>query len=316
MNQAKIKINPQPALISSRDEDGDRLNACTAAPALRVAGGVLRLPVVADSAQPVEISADRLSARECAGFLKIIEATSIVNRHYDLFRLLQTEIQYFLPHQVMLAAWIEAGSSAPKLDVVSAIRGVRTARLNGCGIDRLMDQIISGWISGGRRPMLLDDEAAVTVTHSTCHCPLHLAMRSMRSVLVHGIRNERDDLDSVYVALNPVSVKGGQDTGHFLFMIDPLITLVDRAFQKVGALKASCATTGDYAPRKTDSLSAREQEVVRWITEGKTNATIAGILGISSFTVKNHAQRIFRKLDVTNRTEAVAKYRRNNAIGV
>ena len=43
---------------------------------------------------------------------------------------------------------------------------------------------------------------------------------------------------------------------------------------------------------------------------GKTNSEIGQILDISFFTVKNHAQRIFRKLDVLNRTQAVAQYKR------
>ena len=54
-------------------------------------------------------------------------------------------------------------------------------------------------------------------------------------------------------------------------------------------------------------LSARETEILRWVAMGKTNPEIGSILGISVFTVKNHVQRILRKLDVTNRTQAVGK---------
>ena len=56
-----------------------------------------------------------------------------------------------------------------------------------------------------------------------------------------------------------------------------------------------------------EALSAREAEILRWISLGKTNPEIGSILGISSFTVKNHVQRILRKLDVINRTQAVGK---------
>jgi DNA-binding CsgD family transcriptional regulator len=35
---------------------------------------------------------------------------------------------------------------------------------------------------------------------------------------------------------------------------------------------------------------------------------IAAALEISPFTVKNHVQRIFRKIGVTNRTQAAARY--------
>jgi DNA-binding CsgD family transcriptional regulator len=53
-------------------------------------------------------------------------------------------------------------------------------------------------------------------------------------------------------------------------------------------------------------LSQREVEIMRWVRQGKTNLEIGSILDISAFTVKNHLQRIFRKLNVGNRAQAVA----------
>jgi DNA-binding CsgD family transcriptional regulator len=43
------------------------------------------------------------------------------------------------------------------------------------------------------------------------------------------------------------------------------------------------------------------------VYEGKSNIEIGMILGISGLTVKNHVQNILRKLNVQNRTQAVAK---------
>ena len=55
------------------------------------------------------------------------------------------------------------------------------------------------------------------------------------------------------------------------------------------------------------ALSSREHEIMDWVKQGKTNYEIGMILDISAFTVKNHLQRIFKKLDVLNRAQAVAK---------
>ena len=60
-------------------------------------------------------------------------------------------------------------------------------------------------------------------------------------------------------------------------------------------------------PIEDYDLSARESEILAWVALGKTNPEIGSILGISTFTVKNHVQRILKKLDVTNRTQAVGK---------
>jgi DNA-binding NarL/FixJ family response regulator len=51
-------------------------------------------------------------------------------------------------------------------------------------------------------------------------------------------------------------------------------------------------------------LSAREMEVLTYITKGMSNKEIASLLGISHQTVKNHVTAILRKLGVEDRTQA------------
>ncbi len=54
-------------------------------------------------------------------------------------------------------------------------------------------------------------------------------------------------------------------------------------------------------------LTRREAEVLRWLTEGKTNPEVGLILGISELTAKKHVENILHKLGVPTRTAAVAK---------
>ncbi len=61
----------------------------------------------------------------------------------------------------------------------------------------------------------------------------------------------------------------------------------------------------------TTTLSRRQQEVARWIREGKTNVEIARIMGISPRTVQKHIEHIFEKLGVESRV-AVATHQLNN----
>lgn len=53
-------------------------------------------------------------------------------------------------------------------------------------------------------------------------------------------------------------------------------------------------------------LSEREREVLRAIRDGKSNREIASLLFVAESTVKSHLKNIFAKLDVPNRTRAVA----------
>ncbi|MHB1465511.1 MAG: response regulator transcription factor [Thermoleophilia bacterium] len=54
-------------------------------------------------------------------------------------------------------------------------------------------------------------------------------------------------------------------------------------------------------------LSAREQEIVTLLEAGLTNKEVAAKLYLSPETVKTYVARIFKKLGVRNRTEAVFK---------
>lgn len=53
-----------------------------------------------------------------------------------------------------------------------------------------------------------------------------------------------------------------------------------------------------------NSLTQREIEVLLLIAEGKNNREIAEELFISDKTVKNHVSNIFKKIDVSDRTQA------------
>ena len=59
-----------------------------------------------------------------------------------------------------------------------------------------------------------------------------------------------------------------------------------------------------------ETLSKRELELLHLVASGCSNKEIAGQLVISLGTVKRHTVNIFNKLEVKNRTEAVAKARK------
>ncbi|OYU99087.1 MAG: hypothetical protein CFE45_14125, partial [Burkholderiales bacterium PBB5] len=53
-------------------------------------------------------------------------------------------------------------------------------------------------------------------------------------------------------------------------------------------------------------LTAREAEVLYWVTQGKTNRDVGDILGASPRTVTKHMEHILPKLGVETRTAAAA----------
>jgi ATP/maltotriose-dependent transcriptional regulator MalT len=73
-------------------------------------------------------------------------------------------------------------------------------------------------------------------------------------------------------------------------------------------------THEDFRPDEEEikklGLSKREMEVLQLMADGLSNLEIAGKLFLSENTVKTHSSRVFEKLDVKRRTQAVEKARR------
>jgi DNA-binding NarL/FixJ family response regulator len=67
---------------------------------------------------------------------------------------------------------------------------------------------------------------------------------------------------------------------------------------------------------KIESLTSRELEVLKLLAVGMYNKEVAEKLEISERTVKNHVSNIFKKLEVTDRTQAAVFAIRNNLITV
>ena len=67
---------------------------------------------------------------------------------------------------------------------------------------------------------------------------------------------------------------------------------------------------------KIESLTRRELEVLKNLSIGMYNKEIAEKLDISERTVKNHISNIFKKIEVTDRTQAAVFAIRNNLITI
>lgn len=240
---------------------------------------------------------------EMAAFMRIVTEAGRIRCHAELHRWLTGDVQQFLPHEVLLAAYGDFAGWNLKLDLVSGLPGMRTAALAHCPVDGLVREAYGRWVDGGRNPVVLKT-AEMAAQANPCQCPVHVALRGMRSVLIHGANDRRSEQESLFIAFSPGSFNVGRSVARF---IDVLFAQIDHAFRKVPAypLREPRLGTGHAAVLE---LSAREIEVVEAICRGRTNLEIGAALSISPFTVKNHVQRIFRKIGVTNRTHAAARY--------
>jgi len=76
------------------------------------------------------------------------------------------------------------------------------------------------------------------------------------------------------------------------------------------------ASVGKSLEEITTPLTPKEVQILTHVAEGNSNKRIAGILGISEQTIKNHVSAILRKLNANDRAHAVFIAIRNGLISV
>lgn len=266
-------------------------------------GGGRRLPVKA----PARVQL--LTADEKARLLRIIARATRIHRHAELFELLQSDdVQYFIPHQVMIAAWGDFSGQSLNVDVISAIPGMRTRLPVHCRIDALMRELHARWVAAGRLPLRVDSTMGIESAASACGCALHDLLHGDWSFMVHGMVNGRDGGESLYAALDRGSHASRRGFDRFGGISDALIAQIDVGLRRTAPLRIVESSSNQSLATSQSALSEREEEILRQVAEGKTNGEIAQMLAISAWTVKSHIHRILRKLDVINRLEAVTRY--------
>ncbi|WP_292993467.1 XrtB/PEP-CTERM-associated transcriptional regulator EpsA [Nitrosomonas sp.] len=241
-------------------------------------------------------------------YFRIIREGMAVRSHCDLLKWLQGEVQHYLPHKIMLAVWIGTAENQVEYDVVSALPGIRTGFLHSEKLLTLQQELYSLWIALGKVPYRQSLDAHDSQSDDyTPPCTTGEIFCGMRSLLVHGASDERMGQDCLYIIFN--SKDSFDDTT--LGVMESLLPYLDNALRRIKPWACQHQTMFPsenlLQSRKNYGLSRREAEIMDWVRMGKTNSEIASILGISACTVRNHLQSIFKKLNVFNRVQAIAK---------
>ena len=78
--------------------------------------------------------------------------------------------------------------------------------------------------------------------------------------------------------------------------------------------KSAAASAEPVSDKQRTALSAREMEVLEFITKGFTSDEIAALMSLSRHTVLTFIRRIYSKLEVNSRTEAVYEARKQGLL--
>ncbi len=117
-------------------------------------------------------------------------------------------------------------------------------------------------------------------------------------------------LEATYRVQLPEPTGGGSLELHSRVVPGPdgnriLHVLLPRTAGKPGTPEPHQAPEVPAGPSRIDRLTHREYEILERLAEGRSTGEIAGELGVTVVTVRNHVQHILHKLEVHGRLEAI-----------
>ncbi len=231
-----------------------------------------------------------------------VEAAVKVRKRADFFSWVQGVFQGMIAHEALVC-----GLPQP------SVRGLRFEWLGSYPIadDRfrelcrtdggLLHMLVAAWEQGGRAPLLLRGTESQEAIPRAPSLMEELSRFELANAVAHGLPG----LDGQPAAFFAFFKLPTPPASREMRMLELLVPYLYAAW-----LRANCDTamqTSVHTVTVPDILTLREVEVLNWVERGKSNNEIAQILNISHLTVKNHVQKILRKLNVQNRAQAVAK---------
>lgn len=240
-----------------------------------------------------------LSGREQEYLLRVIEAAVQVRELRQFYLWTQGQLQALLPHRLMLCLHLDGADAPLRLECLHA--GV----LDDAVMAQLCDPVDGLALRLARHCRHAERLPAMTGGRRGGDAMLELFGRELRlagfeHMVVHG--SGALPGGATLFALCGWAAPPAPRHAWFLALLLPHLHLALLRLAEPAARKAAGA-----GPASARPLSAREREILGWLREGKSNFEVGCILGISALTVKNHLQRIYRALGVSNRTHALAR---------
>jgi len=257
-------------------------------------------------------SGDRfLDVRSGEHVARLLEASVEVQRRHQFFNWASNQLHPLAPHRVLVCGHYQRQRRAMQFDCFHSVPlSADTLSQLSDGGGELLRVAGSAWIEGVGRPLVLEFErfAGTPAQHEA----ERLGRDSGCSLLmVHGTsRPQRlEEIECLFI----LACQDSPGLARHLLHLKMILPTVQATWRRVQSQHEEAqglprrATTPQRpvatAPR---IITERESEVLGWVRDGMSNQQIATRLGISPLTVKNHMQKLLRKLGAGNRAQAVA----------
>lgn len=237
---------------------------------------------------------------ELEGLLVNFEAAVRVRKRCDFFSWVQGVFQGLIAHDLLICALARPGARSYSMEWMSSHPVDAQTLSQLCSLsDGLVYRLMSLWEARGKQPLMIGTQQAGSPLESMI--VEEMARLFLYHVAAHGVPDLQGNACTFFCF---ATFRGDVDKA-----VAARLRLVV-PYLHCGWMRA-VSESGQQEPvnpiQVREALTLREIEILRWLEQGKSNAEIARILEISHLTVKNHVQRILRKLVVQNRTQAAAR---------
>lgn len=270
-------------------------------PALIHLAGPAALPqFLLEQAACAHANGHALDEGEIENLMLNLDASLRVYQRAHFFSWTQGLLQGLMPHEVLICALRSGDASAMQADSFSMVAPQQQI----FGEMFLQDTsgalgLVKLWRNGGFRPLIRD---AADGAFARGQFAQELERVGATQILAHGT-HDADGLACGFYAFLCAAGTLGPRHAYLARLLTPFL---HDAWVRTEASARAHSSDGP-GPGETPKVTLREQEILHWVSHGKSNYEIGTILDISPLTVKNHVQKILRKLDVVNRAQAVGK---------
>jgi transcriptional regulator EpsA len=231
-----------------------------------------------------------------------VEAAVKVRKRADFFSWVQGVFQGMIAHEVLICGLPTPAANGLRFEWLASYPSPDDLVRELCRAqDGLLYRLISLWLQGGRLPLVLQAAPSGSRTAGKGSLADELRDLDLGNCVAHGLPSLEGQPAGFFAFFRLPTEPGS----HELRMLELLLPYLHAAWLRANCDMATQGSVQTVAAREI--LTAREVEILHWVERGKSNNEIAQILNISHLTVKNHVQKILRKLNVQNRAQAVAK---------
>jgi len=229
-----------------------------------------------------------------------LDASLRVYERAHFFSWTQGLLQSLIRHEVLVCALRNGDPQSMRVDSFSMVapeQGIFGEMF--LRDTSVVPTLIKSWEERGFRPVICDVSETAFAKGVFAQ---ELERVRATQLLAHGTHDADGRVTGFFAFASSPGMLGARHA-YLARLVTPFLHSAWVRTEVNGRTKCNDAVVSDTARK----ITAREQEILKWVYFGKSNFEIGAILDISPLTVKNHVQKILRKLDVVNRAQAVGK---------